>query len=138
LAGALRTIILGQSAETVVDPAPDQLHAALQPGRLLVRREFGLAQPASYPLRFHDLRHSCATLLIAQGVHARVVMEILGHTNITITMNTYAHVLPQVSREAADKLDSLLPPDKPESEDQESDDTGDDQEDLEAEADSEA
>jgi integrase len=39
-------------------------------------------------------------------------MEILGHTNINITMNTYAHVLPQVSREAADKLDALLTPDE--------------------------
>jgi integrase len=60
--------------------------------------------------RFHDLRHSCATLLIAQGVHARVVMEILGHSQISLTMNLYGHVLEDTHRQAADKLDALLDP----------------------------
>jgi len=58
--------------------------------------------------RFHDLRHSCATLLIAQGVHPRVVMEILGHSQISTTMNIYAHVLPRVQREAVTGLDALF------------------------------
>lgn len=58
--------------------------------------------------RFHDLRHSCATLLLAQGVPARVVMEILGHSQISVTMNTYSHVLPEVQRAAADQMDSIL------------------------------
>lgn len=44
--------------------------------------------------RFHDLRHSCATVLLAQGVPARVVMEMLGHSQISVTMNTHTHVLP--------------------------------------------
>ncbi|HCF99021.1 MAG TPA: hypothetical protein DEV93_00590 [Chloroflexi bacterium] len=44
--------------------------------------------------RFHDLRHSCATLLLVQNVAPRVVMEILGHSQISLTMNTYSHVLP--------------------------------------------
>ena len=59
-------------------------------------------------MRFHDLRHSCASLLVAQGVHPRVVMEILGHSTITLTMNTYSHVLPQAQRDAAGLLDTLL------------------------------
>lgn len=59
--------------------------------------------------RFHDLRHSCATLLIAQGVHPRVIMEILGHSQIATTMNTYAHVLPATQREATMKIDALFP-----------------------------
>lgn len=59
-------------------------------------------------IRFHDLRHSCASLLVAQGVHPRVVMEILGHSTIALTMNTYAHVLPQAQREAIGLLDSLF------------------------------
>jgi integrase len=59
--------------------------------------------------RFHDLRHSCATLLIAQGVYPRVIMEILGHSQISTTMNTYAHVLPETQREATHKIDSLFP-----------------------------
>src|SRR5262249_9803415 len=44
--------------------------------------------------RFYDLRHACASLLLVQGVHPRVVMEILGHSQIGLTMNTYSHVVP--------------------------------------------
>jgi integrase len=58
--------------------------------------------------RFHDLRHSCATLLLVQGVSPRVVMEILGHSQISLTMNTYTHVIPELRRQAADRMDDLL------------------------------
>lgn len=58
--------------------------------------------------RFHDLRHTCATLLLAQGVHPRLVMEILGHSQIGLTMDTYSHVLPAMQRDAADKMQRLL------------------------------
>ncbi len=59
-------------------------------------------------MRFHDLRHACASLLLAQGEQARVVMEILGHSQISMTMNTYSHVIPALRREAADRMDGLL------------------------------
>ncbi len=58
--------------------------------------------------RFHDLRHSCATLLLAQGVSPRVVMDVLGHSQISLTMNTYAHVLPELRRDAADRMSDLI------------------------------
>ena len=58
--------------------------------------------------RFHDLRHSCATLLLAQGVSPRVVMDVLGHSQIGLTMNTYAHVVPELRLEGADGMDLLL------------------------------
>ncbi len=58
--------------------------------------------------RFHDLRHSCATLLLAQDVPARVVMDILGHSQIALTMNTYTHVLPELKREAAQRMNDLV------------------------------
>jgi len=58
--------------------------------------------------RFHDLRHSCATLLLVQGVSPRVVMDVLGHSQIALTMNTYTHVLPQLRREAADRMEALI------------------------------
>lgn len=58
--------------------------------------------------RFHDLRHSCATLLLVQGLSPRVVMEVLGHSQIGLTMNTYSHVIPELRREAADRMDKLL------------------------------
>lgn len=59
-------------------------------------------------MRFHDLRHGAATLLLAQGVHPRVVMETLGHSTIAVTMNVYSHVVPALQREAADRLDAAL------------------------------
>jgi integrase len=57
---------------------------------------------------YDDLRHTCASLLLAQGVEARVIMETLGHSQIATTMNTYAHVLPVLQRQAADRMDRLL------------------------------
>jgi integrase len=88
---------------------PSQVGTPLSARNLV--RHFKLVLPkAGLPetIRFHDLRHSCATLLIAQGVHPRVVMEILGHSQISVTMNTYGHVLPETQRDAAAKLDALL------------------------------
>ncbi len=60
------------------------------------------------PMRFHDLRHACASLLLAQGIHPRVVMETLGHSTIGLTMDVYTHVLPTLQREAAQSMDALL------------------------------
>ncbi|MDG9701818.1 tyrosine recombinase XerC [Streptomyces sp. DH37] len=59
-------------------------------------------------IRLHDARHGCATLLTAAGVAPRVVMEILGHSQIAITMNTYAHVVQDTQREAVSHMDRLL------------------------------
>ncbi|MBA4541952.1 site-specific integrase [Thermoactinomyces daqus] len=60
------------------------------------------------PIRFHDLRHTHATLLLQQGEHPKVVSERLGHSTITITMDLYSHVMPNMQKEAAQKLDNLL------------------------------
>jgi integrase len=67
-----------------------------------------LARGGLSRMRFHDLRHSAASLLLAQGVHPRVVMELLGHSDIRLTMNTYSHVIPQLTRDAADKMGAVL------------------------------
>lgn len=58
-------------------------------------------------MRIYDLRHSCATLLLAGGENAKVVQERLGHASITLTMDTYSHVLPDMQQAAAEKLDQL-------------------------------
>jgi integrase len=58
--------------------------------------------------RFHDLRHAAASYMLAAGVPARVVMETLGHSEISLTLNTYSHVLPGLGRDAADRMDALL------------------------------
>ncbi|HET7660153.1 MAG TPA: tyrosine-type recombinase/integrase [Oryzihumus sp.] len=55
-------------------------------------------------LRLHDLRHALATFMIATGSDPRTVMKTLGHSQISLTMNTYAHVLPDVEREAIDRV----------------------------------
>jgi integrase len=60
------------------------------------------------PIRFHDLRHTSATLLLSAGVHPKVVQERLGHSQISVTLDTYSHVLPTLQLEAADKLDAVL------------------------------
>ena len=59
-------------------------------------------------IRLHDMRHTCASLLLAQGVPARVVMEVLGHSQLGITVNLYSHVMPSALREAADAIDRVL------------------------------
>jgi integrase len=59
-------------------------------------------------IRLHDLRHSCASFLLAQGVHPRVVMELLGHSQISLTMDTYSHVIPEAMREAVARMGALL------------------------------
>lgn len=73
-------------------------------------REFhALLKVAKIPRRsFHSLRHACATLLLAQGVNPRTVMEILGHSSIRVTLDIYSHVIPMVHREAMNRMDTIL------------------------------
>lgn len=59
-------------------------------------------------IRFHDLRHSHATMLLSAGIHPTVVSERLGHSGIGITLDTYSHVMPSLQRDAADTLDRRL------------------------------
>ncbi len=59
-------------------------------------------------MRFHDLRHSAATILLTRGVHPKVVQEILGHSSISVTMDIYSHVLPSIHGDAADGMDDAF------------------------------
>ena len=59
-------------------------------------------------LRFHDLRHTAASLLLAQNVQPRDIMEVLGHSQIGLTMNLYSHVMKPALQNAADRMDSIL------------------------------
>jgi integrase len=59
-------------------------------------------------IRFHDLRHTCATLLLARGVHPKVVSDLLGHSTVSITLDIYSHVLPHLQEEAARAMGDLL------------------------------
>jgi len=84
------------------------LGAPLDPRQ--INRDFrrALTKAGLSAQRFHDLRHTAATLLLVQGVHPRVVMELLGHSQISLTLGTYSHVSPALQREAADKMNALL------------------------------
>ncbi len=80
-------------------------------GIAVTRRFQAVLRQAGLPRqRFHDLRHACASLLLAQGVAPRVVMETLGHSQISLTLNTYSHVIPALGRAAADQMDAVLGP----------------------------
>lgn len=59
-------------------------------------------------IRFHDLRHSTASLLYAQGVPLRSIMEVLGHSQISLTANLYTHIMPALQKDAADRMDAIL------------------------------
>ena len=58
--------------------------------------------------RFHDLRHTCATSLLTKGVHPKVVQELLGHSSISVTLDTYSHVLPNMQAKAVAAMDAIF------------------------------
>ena len=76
----------------------------------LRRRSFApLLERAGLPtIRFHDLRHTCATLLLAKNVNPKVVSEMLGHASVAITLDTYSHMLPNMQDSAARALEEAL------------------------------
>jgi integrase len=87
--------------------------------RDLLREYYAIARPKAkkgweppkvkFPaIRFHDLRHSAATLLLAQGVSPRYITDLLGHSQVSFTLQTYAHVLPEVQRAVATTMDEIL------------------------------
>lgn len=79
--------------------------------RNLLKQYAKMVQIASLrKIRFHDLRHTCASLLLAQGVSFKAIQEILGHSDIRVTMNLYTHLYPEAKREVADKMDAILKP----------------------------
>jgi integrase len=73
------------------------------------RRFYALLAVAGLPaMRYHDLRHGAASLMTAQGVPMRTAMEMLGHSQISTTANIYAHVAPELTRDAADRMEAAL------------------------------
>lgn len=71
-----------------------------------MRRQLG--DDTVTPLSLHGLRHTHATLLLAAGVHPKVVQERLGHSDISVTMSVYSHVTPTMQRDAVDRLAALF------------------------------
>jgi integrase len=81
----------------------------INPSNLRQRSFAPLLKKAGLPhIRFHDLRHTCATLLLSKGVHPKFVQELLGHATIAITLDTYSHVMPGMGDQAATAMDQAL------------------------------
>ena len=76
----------------------------------VINRHFKpLLKDAGLPdIRFHDLRHTCATLLLGRNVNPKLVQHLLGHASITMTLDTYSHWIPSMGRHAADGMDEAL------------------------------
>jgi integrase len=78
-------------------------------GNLTYRSFRPLLKRTNLPrIRFHDLRDTCATLLLSKGTHPKIVQEMLGHANISMTMDTYSHVLPDMREKAVSAMDDAL------------------------------
>ena len=89
---------------------PNEVGSPLNPSNLRNRsfRHIKTRAGVREDLRFHHLRHTRATLLLSEGVNVKVVSELLGHASITITLNTYSHVLPDMQDSAADAMEGAL------------------------------
>ena len=59
-------------------------------------------------IRFHDLRHTCATLLLSRGQHPKLVQELLGHASVAMTLDRYSHVLPRMGDQTAAAMEAAL------------------------------
>src|SRR5262249_41441280 len=74
---------------------------------------FPLLKKAGLPrMRFHDLRHTAATILLSRGINPKIVSEMLGHASVAITLDIYSHVLPHMRQQAADAMDDAVRNDK--------------------------
>lgn len=80
----------------------------MDPGRIGRYLDRDLRNANCPRIRVHDLRHTAATILLQQNEHPRLVQELLGHSNIALTLGTYSHVAPTMHREAADRMDALF------------------------------
>ena len=81
----------------------------LESGHVLRRSFWPLVNRAGLSrFRFHNLRHTAATLMLGRSVHLKVVAEMLGHSQVAVTLDLYSHVTPNMRRQAALELDTLL------------------------------
>jgi integrase len=87
---------------------PSSRGTPMGPRNLLRHFKITLERAGLPNVRFHDLRHTAASLMLMQGTHPKVVQERLGHSQISVTLDTYSHVLPSLQAEAAEKIDELV------------------------------
>ncbi len=90
------------------DDAQERVNAPKSVSEKLVALNDAADEEPLPELRFHDLRHTMATLLLRANVHPKVASERLGHSSIRMTLDTYSHAIPTMQTEAADVLGDLL------------------------------
>jgi integrase len=117
LISKLRTLLAHQAEEKLRVTAYEDSELVFatrkgtpQDAQNIVNRHFKpLLKQGDLPLiRWHDLRHTCATLLLGRGVHPKLVQHLLGHASITMTLDRYSHWIPSMGRHAADGMDEAL------------------------------
>ena len=102
-------LLLGEDWEDGDLVFPNPVGRPQDGSHLLLGQFVPLLQRAGLPrIRLHDLRHTAATLLLGQGIHPKIVSEMLGHTTVGITLDLYSHVTPTMHRAAADAIDDAL------------------------------
>ena len=89
---------------------PAKNRRPMQPGNLYLEFKALLKKAKLPDVRFHDLRHTAANMMLQQGIHPKVVSERLGHADVSMTLSVYSHVLPAMQDQAAQKMDELLVP----------------------------
>jgi integrase len=88
---------------------PNTIGRPMEASNFVYREYLPLLKKAGLPrIRFHDLRHTAATLLLLQKVNPKVVSEMLGHSSVAITLDLYSHVLPDMQQEAMEAMSRLL------------------------------
>ena len=87
---------------------PSPIGTPLDPSNIVKAYKRSLKAAGLPEIRFHDLRHTAATLMLQEGINPKIVQERLGHSDISLTLNTYSHVLPHMQEDAAEKMDELL------------------------------
>jgi integrase len=99
----------GQAWEDLDLVFPNSVGRPIDGIHLLKYRFYPLLAQAGLPrMRFHDLRHTSATLLLGRGVNPKIVSEMLGHSHVSVTLGIYSHVLPHMQLEAAKAMNEAL------------------------------
>lgn len=103
-------LALGEAWDASLDLVfPNTLGRPMDGTNLLHYHFYPLLKRSGLPrIRFHDLRHTAATLLLGRGVNPKIVSEMLGHASISITLDVYSHVLPAMQAQAAAAMDDAL------------------------------
>ncbi len=87
----------------------NEVGGIVNPSNLRNRSLKALLKLVGFPrIRFHDLRHTCVTLLLSRNLNPKIVSEMLGHASIAITLDTYSHVLPNMQQSAVRALEEAL------------------------------